>query len=321
MKSKRIIISVSILLTAALAGLAFITFTGGDSLSGAHSKLTGKKISSEEADRPILGVIIENTEPARPQLGLNNAGIVFEAVTEGGITRYLALYQEDQPEIVGPVRSLRADTLDWAMGFDASIAHVGGRPKALDLAKERDAKSMTQFEYGEPYYRDEKREAPHNMYARTEALRNLQKELGHKTINFDDIPRSEDNPTSSPKASRIGIDYSSPEFKVEFRYDSATNSYVRYLAGSPHVSGDASDPINVKNVIVITLSADRTTDDGALGKNKALVFKDGEVIEAQWEQSDYDSRIKVLDGNNNEIELNRGKTWISALESSKTVTY
>lgn len=321
MKRKRIIISVSILVLAVLAGLAFIVFNKNSDFNVPRSQLTGLEVSEEVAKRPILGVIIENTEPARPQMGLNNAGLVFEAVTEGGITRYLALYQEDQPKTVGPVRSLRADTLDWAMGFDASIAHVGGRPKALDLAKERDARSMTQFEYGEPYYRDETREAPHNMYARTEGLRKLQNDLNHDTSSFDGIPRSEDSPASSPTVTNIGIDYSSPEYEVEFRYDSSTNRYTRYLAGSPHVSGDANEPISVKNVIVITLPAERTTDDGALGENKALVFKDGIVVEARWEQSDYGSRIKILDKDNNEIELNRGKTWISALSSDKSVAY
>ena len=58
--------------------------------------------------------------------------MVFEAVAEGGITRFLALYQEAQPNLMGPVRSVRPYYLDWLMQFNGSIAHVGGAPKALE---------------------------------------------------------------------------------------------------------------------------------------------------------------------------------------------
>lgn len=322
-RKRRIIIGVLAVVLVLAGALYFVLFGNNNDQvqSQPRSQLTGVDVGPEVAERPILGVIIENTEPARPQTGLNNAGIVFEAVTEGGITRYLALYQEDQPEIVGPVRSLRVDTLDWAMGFDASIAHIGGRPEALELDDEREAKSLNQFDYSEPYYRDDERAAPHNVYARTDDLRELQNELGHEKSSFDEIPRSDDNPSQEPQADTITIDFSNPQFEVEFRYDGSTNTYVRYLAGSPHVSDDADGPIAVKNLVVITLPADRTTDSGALGNGEALVFKDGDVITARWEKPDYQERIKIVDDENNEIPLNRGKTWIAVLPSDRSVDY
>lgn len=285
------------------------------------SQLTGEVVSGDEAKRPILGVVIENTPEARPQTGLNNAGIVFEAVTEGGITRYLALYQENQPKIVGPIRSLRVDTLDWAMGFDASFAHVGGRPEALDAAKERGAKTLSQFIYDAPYYRDDSRYAPHNMYAKTKGLRTLQKEQGYGQSTFGDIPRSDDEPAESPKASTVTIDYSGPDYLVEFRYSKDTNQYERYLADEPHTSSDASSPIAVKNLVVISLPAERTTDNGSLGEGKATVFKDGRAIEARWKKQNPSDRLKITDSDGKEIPLNRGKTWIAALQDDRNVEY
>ena len=269
----------------------------------------------------FLGVIIENTPEARPQTGLDNAGIVFEAVTEGGITRYLALYQEDQPKIVGPVRSLRVDTLDWAMGFDTSFAHVGGRPEALATAKKRNAKTLSQFIYAEPYYRDDSRYAPHNMYARVKDLRELQKQQNYLKSSFDDIPRSSDQPADKSKAKTITIDFSGPDYLAEFRYDKAKNNYTRYLASQPHISSDAKSPIAVKNLIVISLPAERTTDDGSLGEGEATIFKDGAAIKARWQQSAYSSRIKFVDKDNKEIALNRGQTWIAALSDDRKVKY
>ena len=91
-----------------------------------YSRLSGVEVASKELETaPVFGVMIENSIPARPQSGLNQAEVVFEAIAEGGITRFLALYQQNKPELIGPVRSVRGYYIDWASGFDASIAHVG----------------------------------------------------------------------------------------------------------------------------------------------------------------------------------------------------
>ena len=61
------------------------------------SPLTGVEVNEDQAARPVTAVIIENSIDARPQSGLEEAGIVFEAYAEGGITRFMALYQEARP--------------------------------------------------------------------------------------------------------------------------------------------------------------------------------------------------------------------------------
>lgn len=283
-----------------------------------HSQLTGNEVEKDLADRPILGVMIENSSEARPQTGLDSAGIVFETVAEGGITRYLALFQEDMPAEVGPVRSIRAYFLDWAMGFDASIAHVGGSADALAAVDERNANSLNQFRYPEPYHRVSSRAAPHNMYASTEGLRELQKDRRHKKADFKEIPRSNDSPSAEPTATNIAINFSSANFQAEFRYDKATNSYTRYLAGKPHIDAETNQPITVKNVIVIKMPSAQIN---AEGEGEALVFKDGSVQTVSWELDDYKNRIKLIDSNDNEVSLNRGDSWFAVLPGGRTVTY
>lgn len=283
-----------------------------------HSQLTGIEVEKDVSERPILGIMIENSQEARPQTGLDSAGIVFETTAEGGITRYLALYQEDIPAEVGPVRSIRAYFLDWAMGLDASIAHVGGSADALQMADDRDAKSLNQFKYSEPYYRTKSRAAPHNMYARTQDLQDQQRNLGYKKSKFPDIPRSDDSPSQSPDATVIAIDFSAPIFKTEFRYDQPTNSYLRFLAGKPHTDAVTNAQIKVKNLAVLKMSSPNIN---AIGEGEALVFKNGTVQKARWEQKSYKSRIKIIDEQGNEVPLNRGDTWFSAVPAGRTVTY
>ncbi|HYF96411.1 MAG TPA: DUF3048 domain-containing protein [Patescibacteria group bacterium] len=284
-----------------------------------RSQLTGEEVSQEESERPILGIMIENSQEARPQAGLDSAGIVFETVTEGGITRYLALFQEDMPAEVGPVRSIRPYFVDWAMGFDASIAHVGGSAEALEMVKNRNnAKSLNQFSHSKSYYRVNNRAAPHNMYARTQDLRELQKEENHKKSSFKEIPRSDDSPSATPDATNIKIDFSRPLFQAEFRYDQTTNSYTRYLAGQPHVDAATNQPITVKNLIVLKMPAPSIN---TIGSGEALVFKNGSIQKGTWKQSDFNNRLEILDAQSNPILLNRGNTWISATPSGRSITY
>lgn len=283
-----------------------------------HSQLTGIEVDADTAKHPILGVMIENHPASRPQIGLDDAGIVFETVTEGGITRYLGLYQENMPKKFGPIRSVRSYFLDWAMGFDASIAHVGGSANALTLIDSRGTKSLSQLKYPDPYTRINTREAPHNMYASSDLLQNLQQRLGHKTAKFNEIPRSSDGPSQNPEVTSIKIDYSSPEYAVEFRYQKNNNTYIRYLNEKPDIDAVTKKPITLNNLIAITMPSNIIQP---IGSGEALVFKDGNVKTANWRQSSYKERITLTDIQGNEMSLNRGDTWFAVLPSTGSVSH
>lgn len=325
-KHKKPIIIISIILVAVLgAAYAFgffdkkVSREAEDQQKKYYSKLTGVETERDLAQRPVLGIMIENSEQARPQTGLDSAGIVFETVTEGGITRYLALFQEDQPVEVGPVRSIRPYFVDWAMGFDVSIAHVGGSAEALGLVEDRpEAKSLNQFTFSNPYFRVSNRAAPHNMYARTQDLRDLQQAEGQVKSEFKEIPRSDDSPASTADATKITIDFSRPTFLVEFIYDPTSNSYTRHLAGKPHLDAETNQPITVKNIVVLKMS---TGQIDATSEGEALVFKNGTVQTGKFKQTSYKTRVEITDAEGNQIPLNRGDTWFTALPAGRPIKY
>ncbi len=283
-----------------------------------HSQLTGEEVGFEQSRRPVLGIMVENTPAARPQTGLDSAGIVFETVTEGGITRMLALYQADTPDTIGPIRSLRPYFVDWVTGFDVSIAHVGGSGEALEMVDQRGLKSLNQFEYDQPYYRDENRPAPHNMYARTDGLRDLQEELGHGKSRFKKIPRSDGSQSQNPQATNIAINYSTPEYAVEYRHQEESNTYTRHLAGSPHIDAATDEPISTKNIVVIKMPRDTIE---ALGSGSATVFRNGEAHKGEWRKPDHQERIEIIDNEGEQVPLNRGDTWFAVLPGDKSVNY
>ena len=97
-----------------------------------YSPLTGVLVASDAITKQaVTGIMVENSLEARPQSGLKEAGVIFEAICEGGITRFLVLNQSEKPALIGPVRSVRMYYISWASAFDASIAHVGGNMDAL----------------------------------------------------------------------------------------------------------------------------------------------------------------------------------------------
>ncbi|HSW79674.1 MAG TPA: DUF3048 domain-containing protein, partial [Candidatus Saccharimonadales bacterium] len=148
-----------------------------------YSPLTGNVVSQAETKNTVTAVMIENSDFARPQAGLREAGVVFEAIAEAGITRFMALYQEAKPKNIGPIRSARPYYALWALGFDAPYAHVGGSPEALGNIKQWHVKDMNQFAYGSYYHRISSREAPHNVYTSIDKLAAIERLNNWKTSN------------------------------------------------------------------------------------------------------------------------------------------
>lgn len=149
-----------------------------------YSPLTGNEVGDEATTkREVTAIMIENSPDARPQSGLKDSGIVFEAIAEGGITRFLALYQEQQPGLIGPVRSVRPYYIDWAAPFDASIAHIGGSYNALQSAQWT-IKDIDQFFNAGAYWRASDRYAPHNVYTSFERLNALNEQKGYTSSTF-----------------------------------------------------------------------------------------------------------------------------------------
>ncbi len=287
------------------------------------SPLTGVEIEPELAELPVTAVIIENSPDARPQSGLYDAGVVFEAMVEGSITRFLALYQEQQPEQIGPIRSLRRNHIDWLSGFDAAVAHVGGSPVALSRVNSQNVKSLTQFNNPEAYRRTNTRFAPHNMYSSRQALLDVHKKRGYTSSNFSGFVRKTPSPATTPEATEVSVAISGPLYNVRFAYDKKTNSYLRFMGGVAHVDEQSNEQINPDVFIVMVANYSR---DGiysvyeSIGSNTAFIFQDGKVIKGTWEKRKRTENIRFGDENGAPIGLNPGQTWITLATNENQVS-
>ncbi len=297
------------------------------------SPLTGVEVAPELADRPISAVVIENLNPdARPQSGLGQAGVVYEALAEGGITRFLAFFLDQRPPVLGPVRSLRAYFIDWALEFNAPVSHAGGSAEALGLVGPLGLKDINALALGGTFYRTSDRFAPHNLYTTSDLLDKLEASLGYnKPADFKVSPRQNDNPPATgvaPANPIIKINYSYNGYQAEYDYDQSRNDYARLLGGVPHIDRNGGAQIHVKNIVVEFMPTSYGTSGGkpstimaTIGTGQVLVFRDGGVVKGTWSKTSHNARTQLLDADGKDIPLDRGNTWYSIVPVGNLVTY
>ena len=190
--------------------------------------LDGVKVEEATSKKHPLAIMIENHPQARPQAGLDKASIVYEAIAEGGITRFMALFGTNEADKVGPIRSSRPYYLDWLEGYSAFYAHVGGNVDALDQIKADSIYDLDQFIYPTPYWRDTSLSVSreHTMFSSTIALRQQASKNQYPETNDCTLYTFADNPKNDPlltAAIGITIDFSSPSSLVKFQ-SHATNT-------------------------------------------------------------------------------------------------
>ena len=327
-------------------------------LSGA---LYGKSQKAAWDKRRPLGIMVENSVDARPQSGLSHADVVFEAVAEGGITRFLAVYYCQGQEVIGPVRSARVYYIDFIGGFgkDPLYAHVGGAntpgpANALGQLEEEGwagYNDLNQFSIGFPvFWRDYERltgvATEHTMYTNTEKLWETAAKRGLTDKNKKSVSwtkgytewRFKEDASMEQRPNKQTIQFGfwdinkniTNSFRVRWVYNKNSNQYNRYYGDKPHLDLNTGKPLEAKNVVVLFMD-ESAANDGyekgqhllyeTTGEGKALVFQDGKAIKASWEKEDRYTQIKLADEQGNEIKFVKGPIWFAVLPTGNKVSY
>ncbi len=284
-----------------------------------YSPLTGTKVPTEATTKQaVTAIMIENSPDARPQSGVKEAGVVYEAVAEGGITRFLTMHQENKPALIGPVRSLRMYYVDWLAPYQASVAHIGGSAAALAEVRNGNYRDIDQFFNASSYWRASDRYAPHNVYTSFEKLDALNQSKGYTESSFTSFPRVDGKPSKTPAATSITMNFSSPSYNTQYAYDVASNTYLRSIGGAPSEDREKGQ-ITPSVVVAMKVDMVRVLEDGyresiqTSGTGTAYVFQNGTVTEATWRKNDRASPLELIDANGTPISLIRGQTWIGAI--------
>jgi len=308
--------------------------------------LNGLKYTEAEKEvwslRRPLAVMIENHEESRPQSGISSADIVYEAVAEGGITRFMAVFYcgaVAKENIIGPIRSARTYFLDWASEYGPALyVHVGGAhcdpvtghgclngAKADALGQIGDygcegENDLNQFSIGYPtFWRDYERlghtvATEHTMYSTTERLWAVAKERGWTNENSEGEAWDEDfiswsfaeeeNPGAGEVSSlEFNFWEGYDDYIVKWQYDNTSNSYKRFNGGQPHNDLNTGKQLEFKN-IVVQFMKESAANDGYPGNAHLLYGTTGEGEALIFQNSE------VLEGK-----------WVKDSRKDRTVYY
>lgn len=308
-----------------------------------------------EKHRP-LGVMIENHQDARPQSGLSFADVIYEAVAEGGITRFLAVFYCQNAKMVGPVRSARTYFLDFISEYGdyPLYAHVGGANTsgpADALGQIADygwnlRNDLSQFNLSYPTFK--RIQSPnghdvateHTMFSTTEELWKVAEnrkltnvnEDGDKwnkkfvSYNFKEDAKLDERATLQTIHLEPWEDYK--QYAVDWTYDKENNIYKRVNGGVSHVDAITNKQLTAKNIVVLSM-VEGNANDGyernlhllyrTKGAGKAYIFMDGKKILGTWQKENRTGRTLIYDNLDAEIKFNRGNIWFEIVPTNGVV--
>lgn len=303
---------------------------------GPTNPLTGETgYRAEAAGRRPVAIMINNAPAARPQWGLCSPDIVVEALAEGGVTRMMWLYADEQsiPEKVGSVRSARHDFVELAEGMDAIFVHWGGSPQAYAAIKDRNVDHIDGMRYSSTYFaRDKTRSTAveHRGYTTgskvQKAITSLRLRTSWKNASSQPFQFTKNAPRALSGAVCEGIKVSfSSDYNHTFTYHSEDGLYYNYMNSNKMVE-DGGKQMAVGNVIVLytpvsTLDSKGHVDMNLSGGN-GYYISGGKMEKITWKKGSAKNPLKLYQESGEALELNPGKSWIGFVPSareSKTV--
>ncbi|MFS0674493.1 DUF3048 domain-containing protein [Ornithinibacillus sp. 179-J 7C1 HS] len=282
--------------------------------------------TNESVDHRIVGIMVNNHGNARPQTGLSQADVVFEILAEGMITRFLALYHSDLPDVVGPVRSAREYYFDLANRYGALYVYHGAAGIVNDMLDNRGIDHIDGAIYdndGKLFKRESFRVAPHNSYLLFHNVYNVASDLGYEvTAEHSPMPFLTEDKIESidgSAANSVEIVYSNnPMEIVEYEYNTTTEKYTRYNDSEMTVELNTGDPIKVDNIFIVETYHEVIDDSGRraidfYAGGDAYLIQKGKVQQLKWENRSG----KIVPVKNGEVVgFVPGKTWINVVPIS-----
>lgn len=295
------------------AGQAESTYTAPPVTESAPLRGTG--VPAGSLAHPSLAAKIDNHEAARPQFGLERTDLVFEELVEGGLTRYVALWHSDIPDVVGPIRSIRPMDPDIIAPLGGIVAYSGGQQRFIDLMT-RTSVVNAAFDSDDTglFSRTDEREAPHNVVLQAKALVDRNETVPKPPQQFAyaaTIPESSAAVDGAP-VTTIRSRFSDASWP-DWTWDAASGSYLRSQEGSPDLDAGGVQ-LRSTNVLALRVAIDDTYLDvpktTMIGSGEAWVSTGGKTLHALWTKADQAAPIRLTDDNGVSIRLATGNTWI-----------
>lgn len=326
-KKNRIPILLILLFILAFAlGIYFFIFHENAPLKDAAEKLVKPKktlkILDLNSDERPYAVMIDNNVGYNAHAGLQDAYLTYEIIVEGGLTRLMAIFKDQDTELIGPVRSSRHYFLDYALENDAVYGHYGWSEFAkndISLLGVDNLNGITNAQGA--YWRDKSVKAPHNVFT---SIKNLKAEATDKNysvtshdfenLNYSVDPIQLNEMEGATVANQIRIRYSSYH-TTGYTYDSNRGVYLRSMDSQPHVDKITNEQYYTKNIIIQKMGNHTIDNYGRqdiddVGSGDGYYITNGYAVPIKWEKASRSAKTKYTYLDGNEVKVNDGNTYI-----------
>ncbi|MBR1635868.1 MAG: DUF3048 domain-containing protein [Lachnospiraceae bacterium] len=298
--------------------------------AGNLSLLTNEPLDEERVGKRPVSIMIENTRMALPQYGLNEAGVVYECPAEGGITRFLAVFDDySDMERIGNVRSCRPYYAYIAAEYDSIYLHYGQSihgKEVLDSGVVDDLNGLDGEVERIVYYRSSDKKAPHNAYTSTEGIDNGIEKKGYETDYEESNPEGhftfaeeENTLPDGDDAEKVSLYF--PTNNPYYVYDEDEKLYTRYQFGAPETDAVDGNEVKAANLILQNVSSSifpgtEYLDIALNGSGSGKFITRGKAVDITWSKDSNSDITHYYYDNGDEIELNSGQTWVHLIENA-----
>jgi len=277
--------------------------------------------TGQSLTRPLLSVKIENTPEARPQTGIDAADVVYEQAAEGGITRFIVLFDSNIPDVMGPIRSTRAMDADVIWPLGGVFAYSGGIPQSVALVQHSTANAIDETAAGNAMFRGNRSKvhnpqqccAPHNLFGRGPAL----VAKGGKPVPVPALFQylAPGETFQGDPVANFTVDFIKG-YMPTYTWDANSHTWPRSYGPFPFkaASGAQIAPTNViVQLVGCCIPSPEAGSNVVVGQGSALIFSDGKVVHGSWSRPTKEQVTQFLDANGQPVKLNPGKTWVELL--------
>jgi hypothetical protein len=292
--------------------------------------LTGEEIEAGSLSRPSFAAKIDNHPMARPQVGLDDADIVFEELVEGGLTRYLAVWHSVLPAEIGPVRSVRPMDADIVSPFGGLFAYFGGQIRFIEKMRATPVENIILGQKGteDLYYRSDAKVAPHNVLVALPELVDQYLDIPAPAQQFAyaaSLPESTAVTAGTPVES-VGTRFSGLS-SPSWVWDVTQSNFLRFQTnGLVDVAGNGNQ-ISATNLIVLLVGIDvvedipttrLVTQSNGPQQGSGWVATGGSIVEVTWSKASPVAPIVLTTADGSEVRLGAGKTWVELVPNDSS---
>ena len=355
-KIKVIVLVTSFILIIGVALIYYYFFMNSPKTESPKKKPTIKKqltIVDENSNQRPIAVMYDNNVGNYAHAGLQDSYINYEIIVEGGLTRIMALFKDKDVALIGPVRSSRHYFLDYALESDAIYTHYGWSTYAENDIKSLHVNNINGLYDDEPFWRDSKIAAPHNVFTSTNKIYEyakkknykttsndwkllnyttdnvvLNKPIGTQTVKNEETGKNEKIDIENPeliKADSLSIPYSNYQIR-SYQYNSDKKVYMRFMNGEAHIDKITNQQLSFKNIIIEKVSNRQLDSYGRQELNttpsgEGYYITNGYALPIKWNKESRTSKTIYKYSNGKEVKINDGNTFIQIIPEVNEPTF